>query len=332
MKKLPSLTTIIIAAVALVVGFVIGYSLRNVPPSGDKLAGTIGKADRYRNVKVSENDILLRNELADDTVKRNQYEKYLMYYYYTSLKTSSDLEQVLAKVKSVDDFQKVSAMQDKRLSSLREYHNNSRPEILNALNLLVEMDKGKEEPIIDQLNLAQNVISRIKNQKEILMDYMNFVSNFIHENQEGRYPDLADAYDILNLNVLQQALVTHDKPVLKYFQDKQLMNNKEGAKELRNLENFKEFVKDQVTQDAANEGIGDVVYTDQVTQDAITCDQVFSDAIDISLDQFTSDAITCDQVFQDISADQAFQDVVTYDQAVSDAISDQVVGSAQVPK
>jgi hypothetical protein len=328
MKKLPALPTIIIATVALIVGILIGYSLRSTSPSGEELAGTIGKVDRYRNVKVSQNDILLRNELVDDTIKRNQYEKYLMYYYYASLKTSSDLEQVLTKVKTVDDFQKISAQHDKRLSNLQEYHTNARPDILKALNLLVSMNKNQNEPVIDQLNLAQNIISRIKNQSEILIDYMNVISAFVESHPAGKNSELANAYDILNINVIQQALVTHDKPVLKYFHDKQLMNSKEGVKELRNLESFKEFVKDQVNTDADSGGIQDQAYQDQVVNDVVTYDQVVSDAF---YDQVVSDVIILDQVVNDSATfDQAVSDI-TYDQVVSDAVTDQVVNDAIKP-
>lgn len=328
MKKLPLLSTIIIAIVALIVGFLVGYSIRSTAPSGNELAGTIGKVDRYRNVKVSQNDIHLRNELVDDTIKRNQFEKYLMYYYYASLKTTSDIEQVLSKVKLVDDFQKVSGPHDKRLNNLKEYHSLARPDILKALSLLVSLKENQDEPIIDQLNLAQNVIVRIKNQSEVLIDYMNVISSFVEAHPESKYDELADAYDILNINVIQQALVSHDKPVLKYFQDKKLMNTKEGVKELRNLENFKEFVKDQVVSDADVSGVNDQIVTDQIVSDVIVNDQIVTDAI---TDQIVSDQVTLDQIVSDqVTFDQVVNDVIP-DQVVSDAITDQVVNDVIRP-
>jgi hypothetical protein len=80
MKKITTTQTTLIAIVALVVGFLIGFSIKSNVPSTDELAGSIGKVDRFRNVQITEEDIMLRNELVEDTAKRSQYEKYLLYH------------------------------------------------------------------------------------------------------------------------------------------------------------------------------------------------------------------------------------------------------------
>jgi len=45
--------TVLIAIAALVAGFLIGFSINNLPPYDEDLAGSIGKVDRYRNVKIT---------------------------------------------------------------------------------------------------------------------------------------------------------------------------------------------------------------------------------------------------------------------------------------
>ncbi|MDP2236944.1 MAG: hypothetical protein Q8J88_10965, partial [Bacteroidales bacterium] len=75
MKKITTTQTTLIAIAALVVGFLIGFSVNSIAPSSDDLAGSIGKVDRFRNVQITEDDILLRNEFVEDTAKRAQYEK-----------------------------------------------------------------------------------------------------------------------------------------------------------------------------------------------------------------------------------------------------------------
>ena len=107
MKKITTTQTALIAVIALVFGFLIGFSIKSNVPSTDELAGSIGKVDRFRNVQITEDDILLRNELVEDTAKRAQYEKYLLFNYYQALKTSSDVERVLAIATEEIDFEKL---------------------------------------------------------------------------------------------------------------------------------------------------------------------------------------------------------------------------------
>ncbi|MDZ7740512.1 MAG: hypothetical protein U5Q03_01805 [Bacteroidota bacterium] len=68
------------------------------------LAGAIGKVERYRNVQITGDDILLRNELVEDSAKRELYGKYLSYYYYKALRTANDLDKILDKTKQVEEF------------------------------------------------------------------------------------------------------------------------------------------------------------------------------------------------------------------------------------
>ncbi len=49
--------TWLMAIVALLVGFLIGHSINTCHRQENDVAGSIGKLDRYRNVKVSEEDI-----------------------------------------------------------------------------------------------------------------------------------------------------------------------------------------------------------------------------------------------------------------------------------
>lgn len=258
MKKFTTLHIVIVAVLALVVGFLIGIAIQSTSLFKSDLAGSIGKVDRYRNVKVTEEDILLRNELADDTLKRSQYEKYLKYYYYKSMKTSSDIDQVLKLAQSAGDFQKSSASYARYLAEHKTYLDNTRPDILNALNMIITLDKDQDVPVIGFLNQAQNSISRIRLQGSILMNYMNAISAFVAELPAGTYKQLEDANDILTLNVMEMAILTQDRPVLKYFEKTRLLNDKEGVKELRSQDQFNNTFLDQFANDAEVLGFGNV--------------------------------------------------------------------------
>ncbi|MDP3461323.1 MAG: hypothetical protein Q8S18_00900 [Bacteroidales bacterium] len=250
MKKVSLTQIIIIAFASLVVGFIIGFATKSEPPSGEDLAGTIGKVDRFRNVKITEDDILLRNELADDTVKRAQYEKYLLYYYYQSLKTTSDVELVLSKTITVEEFDKSYHPYYDALSNFKVYLGTARTDILFALNLILSIDDNENVPVIAYLNQAQNAIARIRNHDDILMNYMDAIATFIEANPGVQYPALQDAHDILALNIMQSAILSQNKPVLNYLDKKKLMNGKEEIKQLASENNLNDAMMDQFAFDA----------------------------------------------------------------------------------
>ena len=249
MKKITTTQTTLIAIAALVVGFLIGFSVNSIAPSSDDLAGSIGKVDRFRNVQITEDDILLRNEFVEDTAKRAQYEKYLLYYYYQALKTSSDVDRVLAIATTDIDFDKMYYPYSNALTNFKTYLESARADILTALNIIVSIDQYENVPIVDYLNKAQNAIARIRNHDQVLMNYMNAMATYIETHPERSSDALIDAHDILALNVMHSAVLTQNKPVLSYLEKKKLLNDKEGMKEVVAEAQLKSYMNDHFIMD-----------------------------------------------------------------------------------
>jgi hypothetical protein len=252
MKRITTTQTTLIAIVALVVGFLIGFSIKSNTPSTDELAGSIGKVDRFRNVQITEDDILLRNELVEDTAKRSQYEKYLLFNYYQALKTSSDVDRVLAIATEEIDFEKVYYPYTNALTNFKTYLEFARVDILSALNLILTIDQNQDVPVVDYLNKAQNAIARIRNHDQVLMNYMNAMATYIESKPESYLNDLKDAHDILALNVMHSAVLTQNKPVLTYLEKKKLMNEKDGMTELVAEASMKSALQNQFLNDVEN--------------------------------------------------------------------------------
>lgn len=261
MKKYTLLQAALLAALALVVGLFLGISIVNYSPQGADsqtdyyemgkyLGGSIGKVDRYRNVQVSEDDILLRNELLDDTAKRTQYEKYLLFYYYKSLKTSFDVDEVLKKTTETEEFAKTYYPYMIALESFKTYLVPAREDILFALNMVSSLDENAKVPVIGYLNQAQNAIARINSNESILMNLMNAIITFKDANPEGKYWALDDAHDIISMNLMQSAILTQNKPMLSYLDKKKLLNDKEGVKELVADAQLKALMNNQFVADA----------------------------------------------------------------------------------
>lgn len=299
MKKVSLPQIIIIAFAALVVGFIIGFATKSQPPSGEDLAGTIGKVDRFRNVKITEDDILLRNELAEDTVKRDQYEKYLLYYYYQSLKTTSDVELVLSKTITVEEFDKSYHPYYDALSNFKVYLGTARTDILFALNLIISIDDNENVPVIAYLNQAQNAIARIRNHDDILMNYMDAIATFIEANPDVQYPALQDAHDVLALNIMQSAILSQNKPVLNYLDKKKLMNGKDEIKQLASENNLNDAMMDQFAFDAERLN---AINSEQLQRSIIVADmEQLQGFVLNNMEQFNSIALLGSEALQNMS-------------------------------
>ncbi len=249
MKKVSLTQTVLVAIVSLAIGFLIGFVAKNDTPKTDNLAGSIGKVDRYRNVKVTEEDLMLRNELVTDTLKRMQYEKYLTYYYYQSLQTASDLKLVTEKTGSVSDFAVVNEPYIKSLTAYADYLEKARLDIFSSILLIKTMTVNENIPVIQNLNQAQNAISRIRTQETLLSGYMESIAEFLDTNPNKKYEALEDAHDILVNNLVTSAVMTQNKPALKYLDHRKMMNDKEGMKQLAANNNAKVSLNDQVMND-----------------------------------------------------------------------------------
>ncbi|MDO8899425.1 MAG: hypothetical protein Q7V19_17360 [Bacteroidales bacterium] len=249
MKKITYLQAGIIAVLTLTIGVLMGLFIDLPKTKSDELAGSIGKVDRFRNVQITEDDILLRNEFVEDTAKRSQYEKYLLYNYYQALKTSSDVERVLAIATEEIDFEKVYYPYSNALTNFKTYLESARVDILSALNMIISIDQNQDVPVVAYLNQAQNAIARIRNHDQVLMNYMNAMATYIETHPEGSNNALIDAHDILALNVMHSAVLTQNKPVLSYLEKKKLLNDKEGMKEVVAEAQLKLYMNDNIIMD-----------------------------------------------------------------------------------
>ena len=272
MKKLTLLQVSLFAVLTFVGGLLIGSMIDLPLFEKEKLSGSIGKVDRYRNVKVTEDDILLRNELVDDTAKRRQYERYLLFYYYKSLKVSFDVDEVLKKTTEAEDFAKTYYPYMNALESFKTFLVPAREDILYAMSVIVSLDENSNVPVIGYLNQAQNAIARIKNNETVLMNLMNAIITFKESKPEGKYEALDDAHDIISMSLLQSAIITRNKPMLSYLDKKKLLNDKEGTKDLIADNQLKQLFKDQLAIDIqtlgiASESLNYFVFNDVAMQD-----------------------------------------------------------------
>ena len=68
MKKRNGLLLTLAVIASLAIGFLIGIMVDIPKTDNTQVAGTIGKIQNYKNVKITEQDIQLKNELMADSV------------------------------------------------------------------------------------------------------------------------------------------------------------------------------------------------------------------------------------------------------------------------
>ena len=238
MKKYSYKQIALVAIISLTVGLITGLLYLNwwhfvegvgKSVTGEEyyLRGSIDKIERYRNIKVTEKDIILRNELLGDTLMKKKYQNTLTFYYYYAVKTSLDVETVLKKMDNSADFFRVYYPYNAALLSYKDYLVNAREDILLALQLLVTLDSSANLPVIEYLNLARNAIARINNHQSILTNYMYALTTYLHATPGQKYPELEEAHDIISLNLMQAALITQNMPMVTYLQKQKLYNQQE---------------------------------------------------------------------------------------------------------
>ena len=68
MKTQKGVLTVLVVIVSLAAGFLIGVLVDFPKTDNTELSGTIGRVQNYKNVKITEEDIELKNQLTSDTL------------------------------------------------------------------------------------------------------------------------------------------------------------------------------------------------------------------------------------------------------------------------
>jgi hypothetical protein len=251
MKKNQKIQTGLFAILALFVGFIIGLFVTGSIPAKDNLTGTIGRVDRHRNVQITEDDIRLRDEMANDESARDMYVDYLNYFYIKALRTSHDLGVVIEKAGSVEAFADVFTPHSQILDNYQRYLDVARTDLLQAISILFDIEKAGNVPMVEILNQANNAVNRIRNQDNELVSFMMDISDFM-EKEDVFYQELADAHDLLAMISIESAVVFDNKPLYSYLQDHTFKNSSEGLKLLvllNSSERLKDNLQDNIISD-----------------------------------------------------------------------------------
>jgi len=226
MNNSKKILTGVIIGLSFISGFLIGLLVDYPKTDESKLVGTIGRVNNYRNVKVSENDIKLRSELQENNLIQKQYLQYYSFQYASIAKLASDIENALNASEQVVEFSTNNKNEIESLTSLNTFLGEARKDILLALSAIKDPSETGES-IGNLLNNANNAIAQISFKQKTVIEFVDALSLFFENHNPADYIELKKAHDALLINQVQLAVITKDKPMLKYLDKQKLFCSKD---------------------------------------------------------------------------------------------------------
>ena len=213
--------------IGLVVGLAAGLALMNPGMTGMSVwdaAGTIGRVDQYRNVRVTEADIELRNELLADENMREAYRNYLAFEYAANIKMGDDLRFAIAAGREHPGFSTENASTLDRMEEYAIFLDNARLRILEAIGTISDLSDRDRVAIRTVLNSAGSAIAQTQFRSGVVFDFMSDVESFFKTHPKTEFPKLTLAHDQLFANMLMHNIVNDNRPVLEHLLAKEVMD------------------------------------------------------------------------------------------------------------
>ncbi len=236
----------VVVVISFVVGFIFGKLIDYPKVDKSKLAGTVGRVNNYRNVKVNENDIKLRSELQENKLIQKQYLQYYSFHYTSNLKLANDIDQALNASKLVSEFSSEFKDEIESLTNFNSFLDEARNEILIALSAIKNPSESGEN-IGSLLNNANNAIAQVSFKEKSVTEFVDALSLFFETNKSSNYLELKKAHDALLVNQIRQAVASNNKPMLKFLDKQKLLTSKDELSQLSSTS------KDELTKLAAKD-------------------------------------------------------------------------------
>jgi hypothetical protein len=217
MKTTKTFMLVIGLLIGLLAGLVIGLMLANPGPNLAEAAGTNGKVDKYRNVKITEADIELRNELLADEELRTVFINYMSYEYIANVKMAEDISFALATTKNTPGFEPAYPDLLERVEKYNIILGNSRVWILEAIIAVENIDGKDRIALSNVLSNASNALAQVKQANSSVYDLIAEVDRYFNSHSKEAFPELAETGSRLFSNLLTASLLANNRIVLDYL-------------------------------------------------------------------------------------------------------------------
>ena len=224
-------TNLIVAAgflISFVAGLIVGLALTNPGMSVIEAAGTIGKVDKYRNVRVTEQDVELRNDLLADTSLKEAYKNYLLFEYTANIKMADNIQFAIEAASQAAGFRAAHAQTLGKLEEYAYFLDNARLQLLEAIATLNDLTEKSNIAIRTVMNNAGNALAQTTYRSNVLFDFIFAVEGFFDSVDKETHPELALAHDLLFANLFIASIVNENTAAMQSLSGKELFTENES--------------------------------------------------------------------------------------------------------
>ena len=169
---------------ALCIGFLIGISIKDTDTDRSDLAGTFGKAEKYRKTQMTEKDIQLRSELLNDSLELSSMIQGLVYFSLFTEEVSTQIDSCVTAFKA--DGMGSSKEEADQLEALQQYSDfikNNNQTLQKTIVMLTGFYTG--DSVDQSVDVEKNLrdfgayVSRLQEMDSVLSASIEDMDNFL---------------------------------------------------------------------------------------------------------------------------------------------------------
>ncbi|MDD2642482.1 MAG: hypothetical protein WC110_03845 [Bacteroidales bacterium] len=251
MKKRNGLLLTLAVIASLAIGFLIGIMVDIPKTDNTQVAGTIGKIQNYKNVKITEQDIQLKNELMADSVLLKAIGNYFNYYYVSAVSQGDRIKYALKELDPEQEFKAFSGMTLTEFAGYGTFLENARKDLMLAIALCKFPNDVHPVLLRNAITQANNVIAQMNYRKQAVLNLIDNLDTFIGQKSKDVPVVLANVHAVLSCDQIINAVALNDKVVLKYFDRKKLYTTEIKASSLADMQGSSSVLQGYIIHDAA---------------------------------------------------------------------------------
>ena len=221
-KNKSSIVLVLAVLVSLAAGFLVGILVDIPKTDNTQLAGTIGRVQNYKNVKVTEEDIELKNDLVSDTLILNAISTYFNYHYVAAVSQGEKIRYALDALDNQDAYREYAGLLLQEVSGYGTFLENARLDLLQAIAVVTNPAEVHPVMMRNTIVQANNVISQISYRKQSVLNLIDNLGSYLEKQDKEADATLASVHAVLSLEQVTNAMALNDKMVLKYFEKKKI--------------------------------------------------------------------------------------------------------------
>jgi len=202
MKSSAKVLIVVIIAISFFLGFYIGMTVNSNKLNKKELAGTIGKANDFRDIKATENDIHLRSDLLSNDVLLKSYRKYFSFHYSSCEKLCKDIDFAIQTSENVTEFREDYSMEIENVKQYRKLLEEAQKNILLATTSLQKLAQSDDNNFSKVINNANSSVTKIKDNQKCLQELVASIEKFMSGNNPYKFSELIKAHDMFAINQL----------------------------------------------------------------------------------------------------------------------------------